>query len=187
MGSTRARRLCPAIAEWVAEIGRTEVRAEFEIVDLRDRVLPMDDEPGLPALGDYRAEHTIAWSRKVAEAHAIVFVAPQYNWGYPAPLKNALDHLYAEWAAKPAVIVTYGGHGGDKCARQLHQVLKGLKMRPVVTKPSLVLTHEVIKENTGAIDPAVAFAGHAKTVRKAYRELARALGGGGVPAWRWPW
>ena len=50
----------------------------------------MDDEPGVPAGGVYEFEHTRAWSRKIANADAFVFVTPQYNWGYPAVLKNAI-------------------------------------------------------------------------------------------------
>lgn len=46
----------------------------------------------------------------------------QYNWGYPAALKNALDYLYHEWLGKPAVIITYGTRGGGKAAAQLQQV-----------------------------------------------------------------
>ena len=46
----------------------------------------------------------------------------QYNWGYPAALKNALDFLYKEWHNKPAGIISYGGHGGGKAAAQLQQV-----------------------------------------------------------------
>jgi NAD(P)H-dependent FMN reductase len=88
-------------------------------------------------------------AKKVSAADAFVFVTPQYNWGYPAPLKNALDHLYKEWANKPAVIVTYGGHGGGKCGRQLKQVLKGLKMRPVTIRPTFTLTHEQIVSGKG--------------------------------------
>jgi NAD(P)H-dependent FMN reductase len=53
-----------------------------------------------------------------------VFVSPQYNWGYPAPLKNAIDHLYKEWLGKPAVIVTYGGHGGDNVGVSCVRFLK---------------------------------------------------------------
>jgi NAD(P)H-dependent FMN reductase len=53
-------------------------------------------------------------------------VTPQYNWS--AALKNALDYLYKEWNGKPAAMVTYGSHGGRKCAEQLQQVLTGLKM-----------------------------------------------------------
>ena len=46
----------------------------------------------------------------------------QYNWGYPAALKNALDYLYRSWNGKPAMIVSYGSHGGGKGAAQLKQV-----------------------------------------------------------------
>ena len=52
----------------------------------------------------------------------------QYNWGYPAVLKNAIDYLYHEWKGKPAAIVSYGGHGGGKGAAQLHQVSSTLQL-----------------------------------------------------------
>jgi NAD(P)H-dependent FMN reductase len=185
MGSTRAGRLCPHIAQWVTGIGRETVSGALEIVDLKDWPLPSDDEPGVPAAHPYEFEHTRAWSRKIADARAFVFVTPQYNWGYPAPLKNALDHLYKEWSGKPAMIATYGGHGGDKCAAQLRQVLRGLKMKPVATMPGLKLSHERIKANPGAIDPESEFAPYRATVRKAFVELEQAMAG--KPAWTWPW
>jgi NAD(P)H-dependent FMN reductase len=184
MGSTRAGRLCPRIAEWVAETGREALTGALEVVDLKDWPLPADDEPGVPAVHDLQFEHTRAWSRKIVQADAFVFVTPQYNWGYPAPLKNALDHLYKEWSGKPAMIVTYGGHGGGKCARQLRQVLKGLKMKPVATMPGFALAHERIKANSGNIDPASEFARYRGTLRKAFVELEASLNGRG---WRWPW
>src|ERR1700722_7931287 len=142
-GSMRPRRIALQIAEWVAEIGRETTKGAFELIDLRDWPLPMDDEPGIPAGGSYEHEHTRAWSRKIAAAPAFVFVTPQYNWGYPAALKNALDHLYTEWAGKPAMIVSYGGHGGEKCAAQLRQVAEGLKLRPVPTMPAITLTRDM--------------------------------------------
>ena len=98
---------------------------------------------------------------------------PQYNWGYPAPLKNALDHVYAAWNGKPVAIVTYGGHGGGKCAAQLRQVSEGLKMQPMTTMPALTLTHDMIVG--GAIDAARDFAGVADIVRQAVGELAAAI------------
>ena len=176
VGSTRARRVCPAIAGWVAEAGRAAVRAELEIVDLKDWPLPMDDEPGIPAVHAYAFAHTQAWSGKIAAADGFVFVAPQYNWGYPAPLKNALDHLYKEWHGKPATIVSYGHHGGGKGAAQLRQVLKGLHMKPVGTT-LLKLDKERIKANTGDIDPAAVFARQAGALERSLARLDRALRG----------
>lgn len=175
IGSTRPRRVSPRIAAWVAEVGRASLPGLFEVVDLREWPLPMDDEPAIPASGGYTAEHTRAWSRKVSEGDAFVFVTPQYNWGYPAPLKNALDHLYKEWSGKPAMIVTYGGHGGGKCADQLRQVLNGLKMKPVTCMPELHLGRECIEANTGIIEPESEFAVHLATLQQAFAELATAM------------
>jgi NAD(P)H-dependent FMN reductase len=176
VGSVRQRRICPQVAAWAAEIGREVLPGSIEMVDLKDWLLPMDDEPDIPAAGcGYLCEHTRAWSQKVAAADAFVFVTPQYNWGYPAPLKNALDHLYQEWSGKPAMIVTYGGHGGVRGARQLREVLDGLKMRPVPTMPALTLARERVEANDGEIDPPSAFHGHLEELQRAFAELAEAL------------
>jgi NAD(P)H-dependent FMN reductase len=175
IGSARPRRICPEVAAWVAEVGRGLGPWELEPVDLREWPLPMDDEPEMPQRGAYANAHTEAWSAKVAAADAVVFVTPQYNWGYPAVLKNALDHLYREWAGKPALIVTYGSRGGGLCAAQLRQVLEGLKMAPVPTMPGLVLSREHIEANSGEIEPAVEFAQHLTVLEQAFAELAAAL------------
>jgi NAD(P)H-dependent FMN reductase len=170
MGSVRAGRLCPTIAAWVAEIGRASTNLSYELVDLADWPLPFGDEPGIPALGSYAHEHTRAWSQKVGGADGFVFVTPQYNWGYPAALKNALDHLYKEWAGKPLVIISYGGHGGDKCAAQLRQVAEGMKMRPAPTMPGITLTRQMI-ESGARVDPEKDFQVHETEIRRAFSEL----------------
>jgi NAD(P)H-dependent FMN reductase len=112
----------------------------FDYIDVAALDLPFFDEPVIPArvtsAEGYAHEHTRAWSRRVAALDAFVFVSPQYNWGVPASLKNALDYLFNEWRAKPAAVVTYGGHGGDKCAAALATVLGGgLDMRMVPRGP----------------------------------------------------
>ena len=180
IGSVRPQRIGPDVARWVANLGMSAAPAGFEVIDLRDWPLPMDDEPGIPAQGDYTQPHTRAWSRKVAGADGVVFVTPQYNWGYPAPLKNAIDHLYAEWLDKPAAIVTYGGHGGGKCAAQLREVLSGLKMRVADTMPALTLPARQIQANSGSIDPDTAFAPDRATIVAALHELYELAGGKGV-------
>ena len=42
-------------------------------------------------------QQTREWSAQVAAADAFVFVMPEYNHGYNAELKNALDYLHSEW------------------------------------------------------------------------------------------
>jgi NAD(P)H-dependent FMN reductase len=149
---------------------------KYELLDLRDWPLPMDDEPAIPAGGPhYVHSHTQAWSRKIAAADAFVFVTPQYNWGYPAPLKNAVDHLFKEWNGKPAVIVTYGGHGGGKCAAQFRQVAEAVHMRPAATMPAVTLSRAAIEG--AAVDPARDFKPEeAELVRQSIRELSAELG-----------
>jgi NAD(P)H-dependent FMN reductase len=175
MGSIRAGRRCPQIASWVIGIAEASSNLKYELLDLADWPLPMDDEPDIPEGGrPYAEQHTRAWSYKIAAAAAFVFVTPQYNWGYPAPLKNAIDHLYQEWNGKPAVIVTYGGHGGTKCAAQLKQVAEGVNMRPTATMPGIKLPREVIEG--GPLDPAKDFkAEEADLIRQAIRELSAEL------------
>lgn len=170
-GSVRGRRRSPAIAEWVARLGREETGAAFETVDLRELGLTMDDEPGLPAAGDYLREPTRRWSERVKAATAVVFVTPQYNWGYPAPLKNAVDHIYAEWRGKPAALVTFGSRGGNLCAEQFGQVMKAVKLRPVATQPQLKLPPGRIEADDAQVDLPADFADKADEVRRAMREL----------------
>ena len=176
MGSTRAGRKCPQVAAWVKSIGQTCADFAYEIVDLANWSLPMDDEPGIPALGHYTQAHTRTWSDKIKSADAVIFVTPQFNWGYPAVLKNAIDHLYHEWRDKPTVIVTYGGHGGTRCARQLRRVAVSLKMRVVATAPALVLPDAVIRQGA-TLDADQDFAASKPAVQKAFVELARQLAG----------
>lgn len=65
IGSTRPTRICAAIAAWACEaIGKgSELR--YELLDLAEAGLPFLDEPLKAALGDYKHEHTRAWSRTV--------------------------------------------------------------------------------------------------------------------------
>ncbi|TPG54881.1 NADPH-dependent FMN reductase [Sphingomonas glacialis] len=174
-GSLRPTRISPKIAAWIAALGEEATHALFETLDLADWPLPMDDEPGMPQSGHYTQDHTRAWSAKIAAAPGFVFVMPQYNGGYPAPLKNAIDHLYREWAGKPALIVTYGGHGGGRGGEQLAQVCSFVKMKPLETRPALTLPRERIEANDGQIDPAVAFASQRDEIGTALAEYAAVL------------
>ena len=147
IGSTRPGRICPGIAEWVLDVAEEHSPLRYELVDLAEVNLPFLDEPLPAALGQYEYEHTRAWSRIVSSYGGFVFVFPQYNWGYPAPLKNALDFLYAEWSGKPASYVTYGTRGGNRGARQIREVLAGLDMRELDDHLEVVITQDDVDED----------------------------------------
>ncbi len=56
----------------------------------------------------------------------------EYDFGYPAPLRNALEYLYHEWNFKAAGIVSYGGvSAGLRAANALKADLSTFKMVPI--------------------------------------------------------
>ena len=56
---------------------------------------------------------------------------PEYNHGYAAVLKNALDWVFPEWNGKPVGFVSYGNAGGARAIEQLRQVVIELQMVPI--------------------------------------------------------
>lgn len=158
IGSNRPKRICPEIAEWVRSTAERGSSLAFELLDLGAVALPFLYEPEMAALGEYVHEHTRRWSALVSSYDGFVFVFPQYNWGYPAVLKNALDYLYAEWRDKPAALVTYGTRGGGRAAAQMQTVLQGLHMRNTATNPALNTSPSQLDGNGRFIDVETAFA-----------------------------
>jgi NAD(P)H-dependent FMN reductase len=131
LGSTRQGRFGDRVSEWFMSIAADRPDATVELVDLRDWPLPFFDQPVPPMMGDYGDPLQQEWAAKVAEADGFVLVTPEYNHGYPAVLKNALDHLYAEWVGKSVGFVGYGGPGGGiRAVEQLRQVVIELGMIP---------------------------------------------------------
>lgn len=146
VGSTRPNRICGVVASWVRDSLQDGSPLQYELLDLADVDLPLLDEPLKPALQQYQHEHTRQWSRRVDSLDGFLFVFPQYNWGYPAALKNALDYLYVEWWDKPASVYTYGTRGGGKGAQQLQTVLRGLHMNVLDVHVEAVITDDDVDD-----------------------------------------
>jgi NAD(P)H-dependent FMN reductase len=142
IGSTRPTRICADIAAWTCDAIQDGSELAYELLDLAQINLPFLDEPLKAALHQYEHEHTRSWSRLVQSYDGFLFVFPQYNWGYPAVLKNALDYLYEEWHDKPASFLTYGTRGGNKAADQFTSVMHGLHMRVTDDHVEAVITDE---------------------------------------------
>lgn len=132
LGSTRPGRSSLPISQWFVDRAKQHGAFDVSVADLAEINLPMFDEPNLPKLGPYTREHTKRWSAIVGAADAFVFITPEYNYGYPAVLKNAIDYLYREWGDKPLGFVSYGAvAGGTRSVQQLRQVTAYVKMVPV--------------------------------------------------------
>jgi NAD(P)H-dependent FMN reductase len=183
LASTREQRVGEKVARWFMGVASARDEITCELADLRDWPLPNYDQPASPKLLEFKYTLPLAraWVQKVARADAFVIVTPEYNHGYPAALKNALDWVYAPWNRKPLGLVTYGGpSGGIRCAQALKLVAIELQMVPVRMEVNIPfvgrafdeagqLTNDVqVKRATEMLDHLIWYAKLLKSAREAH-------------------
>lgn len=123
VASVRAGRIAPVVADWFAATARRRPEFDVGVLDLADTPLPQDLSGGPDA---------DAFTRRIGAADAFVVVTSEYNHGYPAALKTAIDTVKREWRTKPVGFVSYGGlSGGLRAVEQLRQVVVEVHMVPV--------------------------------------------------------
>lgn len=140
VGSVREGRFAPVVAKWF--IGRAEQQAgvRLDVIDLAD------GEPD----GDLPKE----FATRIDAADAFVVITPEYNHGYPGPLKAAIDSVYAEWRAKPVGFVSYGGiSGGLRSVEQLRIVFAELHAVTVRETVSFHMAGAQFDQNGDPRDP----------------------------------
>lgn len=121
------------VTKWITSKAKEYGQYDVEILDLKVIDLPMMDEPNHPSMQKYQHDYTKAWSKTIDSADAFIFVTAEYDYNYPAPLRNALEYLFKEWAYKAAGIVSYGGvSAGTRAANSLKNDLASLKMVPIL-------------------------------------------------------
>jgi len=107
--------------------------ATIEVFEL-DGIPPFnqDEEKNPPA-------RVSEFKRKIREADAILFVTPEYNYGLPGVLKNAIDWAsrpYGDsaWNGKPCAIMSAAMSmgGGVRAQYQLRQAFVFLNMEAVL-------------------------------------------------------
>jgi NAD(P)H-dependent FMN reductase len=176
VASTRPNRVGMPVAQWTDAEARTHGGFdEIELVDLAEVNLPFMNEPHHPRLGNYVHQHTRDWSAKVSEADAFVFVMPEYNYGYSAPLKNAIDYLHTEWFYKPVGLVSYGGvSAGTRAAQMIKQVVTTLKMTPLFEAVSIPFVRQFIDEDETVV-PNDIMVSSAKAMFDELRRVSEAL------------
>jgi NAD(P)H-dependent FMN reductase len=133
IGSTRQGRFSEKPAYWIYEEAKKLEGVEAELLDLRDYPMPFFDSQMSPSMakGQYANEVVKDWAAKINDGDAFIIVTPEYNHGYPAVLKNAMDVIYPEWNRKPVGFVSYGSALGARSVEQLRQVAIELQMAPI--------------------------------------------------------
>ncbi|CAI2652762.1 FMN-dependent NADH-azoreductase [Apilactobacillus kunkeei] len=174
IGSSRPSRISPEIADWLKQRLSSD-KFETEMIDLAKVNLPFLDEEEVPSKQEYKQKHSIEWSNKIKSLDAIVLLFPQYNWSFPAVLKNAVDYLAAEWKNKIVALVTYGSHGGLQAQMSFNMLAVGLKMQPTIVNPLLTINGEMFDENNHFKDINADFSSQAYKVELLKEELNHLL------------
>lgn len=160
LGSTRLNRFSDKPGTWILKEIKKKEGIDPEILDLRDYPLPFYNEPISPSMvknGEYPNDITKKWAAKIQEADGFIIITPEYNHGTSGVLKNALDHIYAEWNNKPVAFVAYGGVDGARAVEQLRTVTVELQMAPIRNAIHIPQPWTLSDENgnlkDGALDP----------------------------------
>ena len=137
-GSIRRASNCTAVLRSLQPLLPPEVEVQL---------VPLDDIPPYNADldGDTPPEPVARLKRAIAEADGLVLCSPEYNFGMPGVLKNALD-----WASRPAFASPLKGKpvlvmtsspaftGGVRAQAQLRDTLGGTLSR-VIARPQVVI------------------------------------------------
>jgi NAD(P)H-dependent FMN reductase len=152
VGSTRENRFSEKPAQWIFGLAKQRPDLDVELLDLRDYPLPFFEEPFPPAFARDNYTHAVVvqWREKVKEADGYIICTPEYNHGYPAVLKNALDYTYFSWSRKPVAFVSWGGAGGARGVEQLRLVAIELDMAP--TRFAVHIPNPWLVKNVSDID-----------------------------------
>lgn len=150
IASTRQGRFGDTVAHWF--IGQAQQRADLhlDVIDLCD--VPLRPVQQTPFDCDDPAVHALA--ARIDAADGFVVITPEYNHGYPASLKLAIDSVYHPWQAKPVAFVSYGGvSGGLRAVEQLRLVFAELHTVTLRDTVSLSMAHTQFDEHGKPHDP----------------------------------
>lgn len=127
-----------SVAQWVMDYLKDNPDFEIELLDLKEIDLPLMNEPNHPRLQQYTHDYTRRWSEMIHPADAFIFVLAEYNYSFPAPIKNAIDYLFNEWRYKPVAFVSYGGvSGGLRSSQHLKSVVTTVGMMPLADQVNI--------------------------------------------------
>lgn len=126
--------------------------AETELLDLEQYDFPIFKE----RLKNQKnpLESALQFAEKIKKADGIIIVTPEYNGGYPASLKNAIDLLYDEWHRKPIAIVTVsnGVFGGTQVLASLQFTLWKIRATTVTAMFPVRSVQDTFTEIGDAVD-----------------------------------
>ena len=149
-GSLRAASFNRAVLRFTGDALGAD--AQFSIADIRD--IPHYDGD---LDGEEKPASVLRLSSAIAECDALLIATPEYNYGIPGVLKNAIDWVSrpayrSVLAGKPAAIVgaSPGAVGTARAQGQLRQILGGT-LTPIFPHPEVLVGGVAAKVQAGAL------------------------------------
>ena len=126
--------------------------ATTEILDLKEYNFPIFE--ATIKTQDHPSEGALDFAKKIKLSDGIIIVTPEYNGGFPASLKNAVDLLYEEWDHKPIGIVTVssGPFGGSQALVSLQFTLWKMKALTIPAMFSVPMVEKAYDAKGNALD-----------------------------------
>ncbi|MFA1547582.1 NADPH-dependent FMN reductase [Actinomadura chokoriensis] len=154
IGSIREGRFGATVAHWFVGQAQSRQDLEIQVIDLAETPLPISQQSRPVPEGVYDSPQVRRLAAQIGSMDALVIVTPEYNHGYPGPLKLAIDSINPEWHAKPIGFVSYGGiSGGLRAIEQLRLVFAELHAVTVRNTVSFHSAHAQFDADGNPKDP----------------------------------
>lgn len=148
LGTPRQGRMSENVAKFVYDEVSKRKGVLTELIDIRH--IPI-------TLGDAGEQIKDAgFSKTMMGADAIILVAPEYNHGYPGPLKHLLDTNLKEYIHKAVGIcgVSAGPFGGSRVIENLLPVMRELGLVTIFWDLNFSLVQNLFDSNGKLLDEA---------------------------------
>jgi NAD(P)H-dependent FMN reductase len=148
LGTPRQGRMSEHAAKFIhGEVSKRE-GVETELIDVRDVPLSLNDS------GEQIKDPK--FSESVSRADALILVTPEYNHGYPGPMKHLLDTNLKEYIHKAVGIcgVSAGPFGGSRVIENLLPVMRELGLVTIFWDVNFSQVQNVFDGNGKLLDQA---------------------------------
>lgn len=150
LGTNRKGSASRHVARWL--VGRADARDDLHAVlhDVADFDFPADD------YGQAIKDRFPTWRDDVVRADGLILVAPEYNHGYPGPMKAALDLLLPEYIHKPVALVgvSSGPFGGARVIEAMVPMVRELGLACTFTDLNVSAAGEAFDADGRLLDDA---------------------------------
>ncbi len=150
LGTNREQRKSVHAANWL--LGEIEKRTDIEtrLFDAKDFRLPQDD------YGKEIKDLFPDWRDAVNQADGLIIVSPEYNHGYPGPLKTILDSLLKEYIHKAVAFVgvSAGPWGGTRVIEAMVPMARELGLAVTFTDLNFPTIQKKFAEDGKLLDQA---------------------------------